>query len=67
MTMRKGLRLVNALITLMLSFPIWFFLWYSLMKATNQDRLVWFLFWCYVPLNFFLGLLSVIVDKAFDE
>lgn len=40
-----------ALSELFVRFPIWCFLIYVMLKAANPDRLVWFLFFVYVPLG----------------
>ena len=44
-------KLISLVITLCFNLPIWFFILYSLMKSTNQDRLVWFLFIAYIPIS----------------
>jgi len=40
---------------LFVALPIWFFLMYTLLQAAHVDRLVWFLFWIYMPLVFVIG------------
>lgn len=44
-----------ALITL----PIWYFIMYTVLSAIHVDRLVWFLFWVYVP----MGMVLTIAEK----
>lgn len=45
--------------------PMWLFLTYSLLAASNVDRLVWVVFWAYVPvttLSFILSAIAGIID-----
>lgn len=53
--MSKGIRALMALITL----PIWYFIMYTVLSAIHVDRLVWFLFWVYVP----MGMVLTIAEK----
>lgn len=55
----KALRVLTGLIALFVTMPIWYYLIYTLLKAANVDRLVWFLFWVYMPVN--------ILTRAVDE
>jgi len=45
-----------ALLGLFVVLPIWFFLLYTILSAIHPDRLVWFLFWVYVPLGVLMGI-----------
>lgn len=57
---------MSAIVTIFFQLPIWFFILYSILKATNQDRLVWFLFWAYIPITILLHIL-IEVGKRGDE
>jgi hypothetical protein len=59
--MIKSLVLVG---TVLLTLPVWFFLLYSLLTAIHPDRLVWFMFWLYIPLRFSLEILAAIVQAS---
>ncbi len=48
-----------ALLGLFVTLPIWYFLLYTILSAIHPDRLVWFLFWVYIPLGIFLGTVKV--------
>jgi hypothetical protein len=43
---------VVVILTMLASLPIWYFLLYEILRATQADRLEWFLFWVYVPVSF---------------
>ncbi len=44
--------------------PMWFFLLYSILCAIHPDRLVWFLYWAYVPASV-TG--SIVASIAFKD
>lgn len=64
--MTKISELIGGLLSLFIGLPIWLFLLYSILKAIQPDRLVWFLFWIYVPVQIIIGILTGIV-KSFEE
>lgn len=43
--------------------PIWYFLLYTLLSAAHVDRLVWFLFWVYVPFSFLIRVLEKAIQS----
>ena len=57
------MKTVTALLGLFITLPIWYFLLYTILSAIHPDRLVWFLFWAYVPLGFFLGIVEKLTKK----
>jgi hypothetical protein len=58
--MKKALTIMGALIALLVTVPIWYYLVYSILKAINADRLLWFLFWIYMP----AGIFASIIEKV---
>lgn len=63
----KTVKVILGILTVFVHLPVWWFLIYSILKAINPDRLVWFLFYTYVPLGFLLAIIGVITDKAFEK
>ncbi len=63
----KAIKVVTGLVVIFIQMPIWWFLVYSILKAINPDRLVWFMFYAYVPIGLFTSILSVTVDKLTDK
>jgi hypothetical protein len=63
----KAIRVIIGLIGVFIRIPIWYFLLYTLLKAVLVDRLVWFLFWIYVPLGIFLELVELTVKNLTEE
>lgn len=45
------------------SLPIWFYLLHTLLSASHVDRLVWFLFWIYVPVGFVTAIFGAAADS----
>lgn len=46
------MKAAGSILSLFVTLPIWFFLLYTILTAIHPDRLVWFLFWIYVPIGF---------------
>lgn len=57
-----GLKALSAIIVLLLTLPIWFYLLYKILQAVNASDLMWFLFWVYVPASF----IAVAIGKAVE-
>jgi len=45
---RKG-KIISVILSLFVTMPIWYFLLYTILSYIQPDRLVWFLFWAYIP------------------
>lgn len=68
----KTLRDIYWAVSLCISSPIWFYLMYTALAAAHPDRLVWFLFWVYFPLNVCTTAVghrldSLSLDERFDR
>jgi hypothetical protein len=61
------LRVLDSVITILAIAPIKFFLWYSILKAINADRLLWFCFYAYIPIFLFSTILTAIIQKLAKE
>ena len=65
MGLRKTQEISMKAILVLLSvivMPIWYFLLYTILTAIHPDRLVWFLFWAYIPLVVLTSIISKIVE-----
>ncbi len=49
--MKKIILALSGLAALFICLPIWFFILYTILDAIDADRLVWFLYWAYVPIT----------------
>jgi hypothetical protein len=58
----KGLKIFTGLLAVCVTAPIWYFLVYTILSAIHPDRLIWFLFWIYVPVRLMLSVLQVVVS-----
>jgi hypothetical protein len=54
---------ISLILNLLITMPIWYFLLYTLLKNAGVDRLVWFLYWIYVP----VGIVSIIIAKIAES
>jgi len=50
----KKAQIVAALIGLLVTSPIWFYLLYQLLVRVGASELMFFLFWIYVPTSLFV-------------
>lgn len=41
--------IIGTVLGVFVVLPIWFFILYTILKALEVDRLVWFLYWIYLP------------------
>jgi NhaP-type Na+/H+ or K+/H+ antiporter len=53
--------IVAIIIALFIEMPIWVYLIYWILSQLNPDRLVWFLFWAYVPVVITTSILGKII------
>ena len=49
--MEKTKQILAAILSLLIELPIWFYMIYWILSQLNPDRLIWFLFWIYVPVS----------------
>ena len=63
----KGLKIASGLIALLIAAPIWYYLVYTILSAIHPDRLVWFLFWIYVPMGIIASIFQVIIGSAIES
>jgi hypothetical protein len=55
---------VVALLGLFVVTPIWFYLLHSILIAIHADRLLWFLFWVYLPVGFLMAAMEKLIKLA---
>jgi hypothetical protein len=60
----KAVKLIVGLITIFVQLPIWWFLIYSILNAIHPDRLVWFMFFTYIPIQFLMAIITTIIEKS---
>lgn len=63
----KKSEIMAVFLSILVILPIWLFLLYNILSYIQPDRLVWFLYYMYVPLTFLSGILSGIVAKIEGE
>jgi len=54
---------VAIILALFIELPIWIYLIYWILSQLNPDRLVWFLFWIYVPTLIVTSILAKIIGE----
>ena len=59
----KAAKVISAILTLLITVPIWVYLIYQIMVRVQASELMWFLFWIYVPAHI---LANVIFKVAND-
>jgi hypothetical protein len=56
----KPLEILAGILVLMVS-PMWYFLLWSILDMLQPDRLVWFIFWAYVPMGMAMHIVGQIL------
>lgn len=59
----KKILIVAGLAGVLMVVPIWYFLLYTILSAIQPDRLVWFLFWIYIPASLFVQVVEKIANE----
>lgn len=60
----KALKLINGLIALFVTLPIWYYLLYKVLEAVNASELMWFLYWIYVPIGIIIAILTKVAESS---
>lgn len=63
----KAMKIISGLLTVFITVPIWYYILYSILTALHVDRLIWFLFWIYIPVGVFTSTLSVIANSIAEK
>ena len=58
----KKLKIIQALIALLVSLPIWFYLLHEVLERVQATELMWFLFWVYVPVSIFATFIGKLIE-----
>jgi hypothetical protein len=58
------LALLVAVMSLLLTLPIWFYLLYKILVAVNATDLMWFLYWVYVPFSLIIHIAAQAAKAA---
>lgn len=56
------MRKVSAVLSVLITMPIWYYILYTLLSVAHVDRLVWLLYFVYLP----VGLFTKIVDSILE-
>ncbi len=53
----KKSKVISMILGVLIITPIWFYLLYYILSQLEPDRLVWFLYWAYVPTSLIVNIL----------
>ena len=53
---------IAILLAIFIELPIWIYLQFWVLSQLNPDRLIWFLFWIYVPTLILTSILVKIIN-----
>jgi hypothetical protein len=62
----KAAKIITAIIGVFITMPIWFYLVHWLLVASGAGDLQMFLFWIYLPIALFTGVLSSVLNVVKD-
>lgn len=58
---------VVIVVGMLIVFPIWAYILYVLLDAAHVDRLVWFLYWIYLPATFVVNWAGKYLAQTIDK
>ena len=61
------MKLVAGVLTLLIIWPMTFFLTWSMLKMIGATDLMWFVFWAYIPISLICGLLMAMAQAVEDK
>jgi hypothetical protein len=59
----KNIKLISALLIVVVTMPIWYYLLYQILVRVQASELMFFLYWIYLP----VGLLSTVLSKIAED
>jgi len=60
--MKSKLEIAVGLLSLLITLPIWYYLFYKILVMVGATELMWFLYWIYVPVGVVLATISKIIE-----
>jgi hypothetical protein len=57
------MKAINAILVLLISAPIWYYLLYQILVRVNASELMFFLYWVYMP----VAILASIIGKISES
>lgn len=60
----KTSRLISGILTIFILLPISFYLQFWVISQLHADRLIWFLFWTYIPLTIFVTVVIKFIEDS---
>lgn len=63
----NGLKLYVGIVSMCVTFPLWLYVMYSLLKAADVNETAWLAFWVYLPVSILLGLAARVIDAKEDK
>jgi len=61
--MKNGFILFAGMLATFLGLPMWFYLLYKILEAVNASDLMWFIFWCYIPVTVIISIAGRIAES----
>ena len=58
----KKSKIVMGIVGIVLVLPISLYLQFWIISQLNADRLIWFLYWIYVPAIFLVGIIQKFIE-----
>ncbi len=56
-----------AILSILVTSPIWYYLLYQILKAVNASDVMWLLYWIYLPVGIVSAILKGVAKSVFDE
>ena len=57
------MKVIQTLLATLVSLPIWYYLLYQILIRVDASELMMFLFWVYMPVTIFVGMLANLIGQ----
>jgi len=61
--MKNGFIFLGGMLAALLGLPMWFYLLYKILEAVNASDLMWFIYWCYIPVSIIISVIGRIAES----
>ena len=66
-TAKMGVGCFIAILGLLISMPLWYWLVYEILVRVQATTLMWVFFWIYAPVGFLIAILKAVLEGMVDR
>jgi hypothetical protein len=66
-TKKESLTCFFGTLSILITYPIWYYLLYKILQYVQATDLMWFLYWVYVPVTLVISVASEFITKHMKD